>query len=169
MLTVLAAFGTMLLAEGTTLEVSGVLSLVTLGLTMAAKGKFFVSPEASAHLDTFWHLLGHLANTAIFFTAGLITVAKAMVQAHDVNVWWKVVLLWVFLHVARAVTLFLLWPILSNSSYEFTLAHGAATVYGGLRGAVGLTLALVVTPHPHTPVSHLCLATPAPLWSLYGC
>lgn len=37
------AVGVMLLAEGTVLEVSGVLAVVTLGLTMAAKGKFFIS------------------------------------------------------------------------------------------------------------------------------
>jgi hypothetical protein len=35
--------GVMLLAEGTVIEVSGVLSVVTLGLTMAAKGKYFIS------------------------------------------------------------------------------------------------------------------------------
>ena len=44
----------------------------------------------------------------------------------------------------RALMLALFWPILSRGAYEFDWRHGAATVYGGLRGAVGLTLGLIV-------------------------
>jgi CPA1 family monovalent cation:H+ antiporter len=68
--TVLAAFGVMLTAEGTPMEVSGVLAVVFLGLSMAAYGKYHVSPPVLHELHQFWTMLGYLANTLIFFLTG---------------------------------------------------------------------------------------------------
>lgn len=145
-LTVLAAFGVMLLAEGTVIEVSGVLAVVTLGLTMAAKGKFFISSCSVDIVDAFWSTLGHLANTVIFFVAGLIVAARAASDPHLLaNSLWRAIAIWVLLHLVRAIMLFMLWPVLSSGSYSFSINQACAVVYGGLRGAVGLTLALIVS------------------------
>jgi NhaP-type Na+/H+ or K+/H+ antiporter len=144
-LTVLAAFGVMLLAEGTIIEVSGVLSVVTLGLTMAAKGKYFISTCSQEVVENFWSMLGYLANTVIFFVSGLIVAARA---ANDPDILayslWRGVVLWVLLHFVRGIMIILLWPVLSSGQYSFSVNQAVAVVYGGLRGAVGLTLALIV-------------------------
>lgn len=38
----------------------------------------------------------------------------------------------------------MLWPLMRLTGYEFNLAHVCLLAYSGLRGAVGLTLALIV-------------------------
>ena len=40
--------------------------------------------------------------------------------------------------------LFLFWPLTRNMGYGLTSAEGIACAYGGLRGAVGLALALII-------------------------
>jgi hypothetical protein len=52
--------------------------------------------------------------------------------------------LFVLLHGIRALMVASLWPVLARGHYEFTWRHAVATTYGGLRGAVGLTLGLIV-------------------------
>ena len=148
-LTLMTAFGTMLLAEGTALGFSGILSLVTVGLTMSAKGKFFLSSEATHAMHHVWGTLGHLANTIIFFLAGLIIAGPDVLGSQDFTETFgerfsKLLLLFVMLHVIRAIMMVSLWPIISRGHYEFNWRHATAITYGGLRGAVGLTLGLIV-------------------------
>ena len=148
-LTFLAAFGTMLLAEATMLEFNGIVSLVTLGLTMSASGKFCLSSEAAHVTHTVWGILGHLANTVIFFVAGLIiTGPDALGSNTFIDSIWKrcqnLIVLFFLLQVIRVLMIVSLWPILSRGHYEFNCRHATAVSYAGLRGAVGLCLALVV-------------------------
>lgn len=148
-LTLLTAFGTMLLAEGTPLNFSGILSLVTVGLTMSAKGKFFLSSEATHAMHHVWGTLGHLANTVIFFLAGLIIAGPDVLGSREFNESFgerfsKLLLLFVLLQIIRAIMIALLWPLLSRGHYEFNWRHASAITFGGLRGAVGLTLGLIV-------------------------
>jgi len=148
-LTFLAAFGTMLIAEATVLNLSGILSLVTLGLTMAAGGKFFLSSEAAHAMHIVWGILGHLANTVIFFVAGMIIAGPDVLGSSAfLDSFWrrfsKLLVLFILIQIIRALMIALLWPILSRGHYEFNVRQAAAMSYGGIRGAVGLCLALVV-------------------------
>lgn len=96
-------------------------------------------------VDAFWSTLGYLANTVIFFVAGLIVAARAASDPHLLaSSLWRAVILWILLHVVRAIMLVMLWPVLSSGTYSFSVNQAMAVVYGGLRGAVGLTLALIV-------------------------
>lgn len=96
-------------------------------------------------VDAFWSTLGYLANTVIFFVAGLIVAARAASDPHLLaSSLWRAVILWILLHVVRAIMLAMLWPVLSSGTYSFSVNQAMAVVYGGLRGAVGLTLALIV-------------------------
>lgn len=49
-----------------------------------------------------------------------------------------------FVQVARALTVAILYPIMVNMGYGLTLKDSIVMVWGGLRGAVGLALALIV-------------------------
>ena len=148
-LTFLAAFGTMLIAEATVLGFSGILSLVTLGLTMSASGKFFLSSEASHAMHIVWGILGHLANTVIFFVAGLIIAGPDVLGSKTfLESYWrrfsKLLGLFIGLQVIRVIMIASLWPVLSRGHYKFNVRHAGAISYAGIRGAVGLCLALVV-------------------------
>ena len=120
--TVLAAFGVMLVAEGTEIEVSGVLAVVSLGLSMAAYGKFHVSPPVLHQLYQFWSMLGYMANALIFFLTGLFVVVRCLGPLTDESKggsppsrWLlRLLALYVALHAVRAAMFALLWPVLSG-------------------------------------------------------
>ena len=48
------------------------------------------------------------------------------------------------LHIVRFIGLLLMWPLMRLTGYEFHFAHVCLLSYSGLRGAVGLCLALIV-------------------------
>jgi len=52
--------------------------------------------------------------------------------------------IYIILHIVRFLGLLMLWPLMRLTGYEFNLAHVCLLAYSGLRGAVGLTLALIV-------------------------
>ena len=56
--------------------------------------------------------------------------------------------LYVLLHIIRFGFLLMVMPILKLTGYKFTFKQCFLVAYGGLRGAVGLALALMVT-HSH--------------------
>ena len=63
----------------------------------------------------------------------------------DPSVVGKLFALYAALHAIRALMLILLWPVVRHSlnargdGYHYGWPHGVAMVWGGLRGAVGLT------------------------------
>ena len=65
------------------------------------------------------------------------------------NVTWSWIALlfglYFLLHVIRFGFILLVKPILNLTGYEFNFKHSIIVSYGGLRGAVGLALALIVT------------------------
>ena len=91
-----------------------------------------------------WHYIGFTAETVIFGMTGLI-LGEIMVK--HVTWTWIVLLfgLYFMLHVIRFGFTLLVMPILNLTGYEFNLKHCVIVSYGGLRGAVGLALALIVT------------------------
>ncbi|KAG5188535.1 Cation/H+ exchanger [Tribonema minus] len=71
-LTLVMCHSTWLLAQGTPIGVSGVMAVVLMGLTLRKQGRPFVSPSVQAFMTDFWILLDFLANTVVFFVAGII-------------------------------------------------------------------------------------------------
>ena len=52
--------------------------------------------------------------------------------------------LYIGLHIIRFIGLLLLLPFMKLTGYSFTLAHVTLLAFSGLRGAIGLCLALIV-------------------------
>jgi CPA1 family monovalent cation:H+ antiporter len=130
------------------LQVSGVVAVVVAGLTIAATGRSHFSPESWKHVLAIWDQLGFLAGSMVFILASLL-VPKLMV---DIG-WSDIVniLLVVSLALAgRAVVLFVILPLLSLSrlSATVTTPYKLVILWGGLRGAVTLALALAATENP---------------------
>jgi len=155
-ITLAMAFLTFWLAESENLgvHVSGVLAVVTLGLTLS-RYKSYISIGSEETLHAFWKMLGFLINTLIFFVSGIIVAIRLFgdsdhLAARDFGL---LMLLYVFLHLIRAFTILCLSPILTRLGYGFNYKIGAVLTYGGLRGAVSLAMGLLVDLETDIPES----------------
>jgi len=133
--------------------VSGVLSIVSLGFFMAAFGKSKISPRVLHPMETAWELLEWGANTVIFILAGLIMtenlapiIARGSSEADlEIGSWigWGIVL-YLACVVIRFITIFIHFPLLRNIGYGMSWQQAIIISWSGLRGAIGLALALLV-------------------------
>ncbi|GMH43152.1 hypothetical protein BSKO_11074 [Bryopsis sp. KO-2023] len=144
-LTFVSAYLTFYLAEDVW-GVSGVLAVVALGIFMGTFARDRVSSRVHEPMHVFWEMMEYFANTMIFIYTG-VKVAIEINEQQDVISgadWGWAVLLYIVLNAVRALTVVILYPILSRMGYGLTMKDAIVMVWGGLRGAVGLALALIV-------------------------
>ena len=133
------------------LHVSGVVAAVTAGLVMSAVAQPRVSPDDWKFLHEFWEQLAFWASSLIFILASLLV--PRLVR----NVTWmdavSLLVLVLAALVARAIVVFGFIPALSSLKLSQRVDNRFKTVilWGGLRGAVTLALALAVTENPEIP------------------
>lgn len=128
-----------------TIGASGVIAVVSAGLMINFFGPGQITPHTWTNLRDVWNLLAHWAGALIFILAALLIPRMLEeVRLADVMLIGVVIL---SAAAARAVMLFGLLPVLSylRLSPEIDRRYNAAILWGGLRGAVTLTLALAVT------------------------
>jgi sodium/hydrogen exchanger 10/11 len=123
-------------------QVSGVLSVVALGIEISSR-KSNISPEVEKFLHRFWEMLGYLANTLIFILVGVVISQQAFSDVESLG-WMYLIVLYFTLIVIRLIVVLVASPVISKIGYNLTWQHGVVISWGGLRGAVGLALALVV-------------------------
>ena len=143
-LTLVAAYSCFFVAEGTALKVSGVLAVVFCGLYLSEWAVFSAKSEKS--LKSFWVELEFVADTIIFVASGLIV--SRVVWSGDIGPgdWGFLFVLYVVLNIIRFINVLVCWPILkSKHGYgkKWDYKEMLVLVWGGLRGAVGLSLALI--------------------------
>jgi CPA1 family monovalent cation:H+ antiporter len=127
------------------LDVSGVVAAVTAGLVLSALGQPKIAPADWRFLHDLWEQLAFWASSLIFILASLM-VPKLLL---DVG-WSDLISLLVLVIAAlagRAVVLWGLMPLLSGIglSQRVDNKYKVVILWGGLRGAVTLALALAVT------------------------
>ncbi|OSP53759.1 cation:proton antiporter [Pseudoruegeria sp. SK021] len=124
---------------------SGVIAVVAAGLTLNLAGPGRIAPEAWTNLRDVWDLLAHWAGALIFVLAALL-IPRLLdgIRWNDVGLVLVVVLAAI---VARAIILFILMPLLTVARLSPVVErpYRIAILWGGLRGAVTLALALAVT------------------------
>ena len=124
---------------------SGVIAVVAAGLTLNLTGPGRLPPQAWANLREIWEVLAHWAGALIFILAALL-IPRLLeeVQLEDFVLVGVVVLAAI---AARAMILFGLLPLLTLLKLSPTVErpYRVAILWGGLRGAVTLALALAVT------------------------
>lgn len=135
-----------------TIGASGVIAVVAAGLTLNLAGPGRLPPQAWANLRDVWDLLAHWAGALIFILAALL-IPRLL---EDVRI-SDFVLIGVVIAAAvaaRALILFGLLPLLSalRLSPPVERPYRVAILWGGLRGAVTLALALAVTESFRVPV-----------------
>lgn len=127
------------------LHVSGVVAVVTAGLVLSAYGRTRMTPSTWDTLVETWEQIGFWANALIFLMAAML-VPKLLANMGWQHLWLLAVLFAATL-AARAVVLFGLMPGLSHFGVadQVSPQFRLVVLWGGLRGAVSLALALAVT------------------------
>jgi CPA1 family monovalent cation:H+ antiporter len=130
------------------LGVSGVVAVVSAGLTGGALARVRLRPASWRYLERMWEQTGFWASSLIFMIASTL-VPKLLHGMQPRDLWLLLVAVAAAL-VARAAVLFGVLPLLSalRLSQKVSSAYKLAITWGGLRGAVTLALALSVTENP---------------------
>ncbi|MEP6883579.1 MAG: sodium:proton antiporter [Gammaproteobacteria bacterium] len=137
-LTTIAAYGSFLLAER--YHCSGVIAAMTAGLVVGNnRGVVGMSGTGHQALETFWEYAAFLANSLIFI---LIGVQEA--QQHFGGLWIPVGVGIALVTLGRAAAIYPLCALFAGSSLKVPPQHQHILVWGGLRGALALALALAL-------------------------
>ena len=130
-------------------QVSGVIALVTFGLYVAYKGTTQLRPKVNTFIRNFWELMGYIANTLIFIIVGLLIALKCDIYWRDLGILFMV---YVGVNIIRFIMVFFFLPIMRKINYGLKAREAVVLSWSGLRGAVGLTLALVAFYTPTIPI-----------------
>ncbi len=130
---------------------SGVIAVVTAGLTLNLTAPGRLPPQAWSNLREVWDLLAHWAGALIFILAALL-IPRLLEEVRLADVGLVAVVV-VAATAARAAVLFALLPLLTlmRASPAVEPRYRVAILWGGLRGAVTLALALAVTESVRVP------------------
>ncbi|AEI92765.1 cation:proton antiporter [Roseobacter litoralis] len=130
---------------------SGVIAVVVAGLTLNLTGPGRLSPQSWANLREVWELLAHWAGALIFILAALL-IPRLLEEVRLGDLFLLVVVILAAI-AARVVILFGLLPLLTilRISPPVERQYRVAILWGGLRGAVTLALALAVTESARVP------------------
>jgi len=133
------------------LHVSGVVAVVAAAFTFAVHGRMRVAPGTWEPLVQTWQQLEFWANSLIFVLATIFaTRALPHAEWHDLA---EIAILVVGALVARAAVLYGLLPLLVavRATQPVGPRFKAVILWGGLRGALTLTLALALYQDPEIP------------------
>ncbi len=168
-LTVALAYLSFIVADHV-FHVSGVVAVLTSGLTISYFGRARITPNNWSFITELWEQLAYWAHSLVFLLASLL-VPKLLfdLQLRDLGL---LGVLLVAAFASRLAVLFLLLPILSRVGLmePISTAYKLAIAWGGLRGALTLVLAFSLTENPAVPreVQHFVtvLATGMVLFTL---
>lgn len=134
-LTTVLAFGSYLVAER--LYMSGVLAVVVAGIVCGNAGTRGMSPTTRIVLFNFWEYLAFVANSLVFLLIGLeVNIPQLVSQIVPIAVAVAAVLL------SRALVVYGLTWLTSLRGNGVPRPYRHVLFWGGLRGAIGLALAL---------------------------
>ena len=128
-------------------HVSGVVAVVSAGLTAGAIARVRIRPGNWRYIERVWAQIDFWASSLIFIMAATL-VPKLLGAVEPRHAWLLLIVIAAAL-LSRAAVLFGVLPLLSalRLSQKVSGAYKLAVTWGGLRGAVTLALALAVTEH----------------------
>ena len=150
-LTVSLAYLAFIVAERY-VHASGVVAVVTAALVMGAVGRMRITQTSWRTLIETWQQLGFWANSLVFLLAAMLV--PRLLAAAGVREALLLAVLVAATLAARALVVYGLLPILSAAGLAEKVSgpYKLVTLWGGLRGAVSLALALAVSENRELPV-----------------
>jgi CPA1 family monovalent cation:H+ antiporter len=137
-LTVIAAYGSFFAAEY--FHMSGVLASLTAGIVIRNVGwRRSMSASGHRHILSAWEYAAFLANSTVFILIGMQTSHQDITHFALASATAIVLVL-----LGRALAVYPLCAIFSRSSMKIDSRYQHVLVWGGLRGAVALALALTL-------------------------
>ena len=127
------------------LGTSGVLAICCLGIYLATYMPTLFPGKEGSGLNTVWHFLVHMANTALFALVGVVIARNTFPHLEAIH-FVRILVVYALCTVARFGMVMVLQPFmrLSNSNYSIGVKEAVLLTHGGLRGGVGMMLALIV-------------------------
>lgn len=127
-------------------DISGVLTVMTLGMFYSFAARTAFKGESQQSLHHFWEMVCYIANTLIFILSGVVIAEgilsnESIFKTHE-NSWGYLLLLYVFVQLSRVVVVGVLFPFLRYFGYGLDWKEAIILVWSGLRGAVALSLSL---------------------------
>ncbi len=125
------------------LKVSGIISVCASGIILAwLAPSLYLQPE---QLETVWHMLEWVGNTMIFAIAGLI-VGKysSAVTKNDILC---IIIIYISMTFLRMLMLSICYPVTKWFHEEYSFKDVIFSTFGGLRGAISLSLVLIMEKH----------------------
>lgn len=140
-LSTIVAFGTFLVAEY--FHVSGVIAVVAAGITIGNIGfEVGMSPTTRLSMRSFWDYLAFLINSLVFLLVGIQVKFSVLAQ------YWLAVLIAIgAVLVSRIVVVYGLAPIIGLIDRKIPPKYQHVLIWGGLRGALSMALALSLSPN----------------------
>lgn len=137
-LTTIAAYGSFALAEQ--FHCSGVIATVAAGVVSGHTGRHHAMTGGTRQaVDSFWEWLAFALNSAVFLLLGGELAASVLIQE------WRLVLLSAAAAlIARAIVVAIVHGGLQRTKERMPHAWSVILVWGGLRGALSLVLALAL-------------------------
>ncbi|AEE29198.1 Cation/H+ exchanger [Arabidopsis thaliana x Arabidopsis arenosa] len=127
--------------------VSGILTVMILGMFFAAFARTAFKGDSHQSLHHFWEMAAYIANTLVFMLSGVI-IAESVLSGQTIsykgNSWSFLFLLYLYVQLSRCVVVGVLYPLLCRSGYGLDWKESIILTWSGLRGAVSLSLALSV-------------------------
>ena len=135
-LTTIVAYGSYLLANH--LHLSGVIATASAGLIVGNFGaKKGMSATTKVALESFWEYLAFVMNSLVFLLIGLEVHLDALAHA-----WRPVLFAIAAVLIGRSLSVYLLVPVSNMFAENIPIRWQHVMVWGGLRGALALALAL---------------------------
>ena len=132
------AYGSYLIAQS--VETSGALACVAAGLIHGSYGRQVgMSERTTRLLDDLWEYFGFVANAVVFLLVGFSTSLASLVA-----VGWAVGAAILAVVAARVLVVFGVPPLVPRRLVTLSRAERTVLVWGGLRGALTITLALAL-------------------------
>jgi CPA1 family monovalent cation:H+ antiporter len=136
--TTLTAYGSFIVAEH--FHMSGVLAALTAGLVVGNfRSSALITDAGRDALEPFWEYVAFIANSLIFL---LIGAQEA--QQHFKDLWLPVIVAILLVTLGRAAGIYPLCAVFARSRLKVEARHQHVLVWGGLRGALALALALAL-------------------------
>lgn len=145
-LTIVWSYLTFYLAENVVM-VSGLISVVVLGVFMAMYSKMRLPPETGEMVHTIISFVQFCLESILFIVTGVFIGKKFLfnnANTLDESDYVRSVIFFVFMNLGRYLMINMLLPLINKSGYPLNWKDTIILSYGGVRGALGLALALII-------------------------